>query len=125
MTDRIENSRSARWTQATRAGFARVSARTLILNDRPIHGAAAALAAERLVQNRPIYVLDEWAANQDHSFKRVFYDEILPEMKAAGKALLVISHDERYFGIADRVIRLEEGRLVDALVNCGDACTQA
>ena len=47
------------------------------------------------------------------SFKQVFYHKLLPELRAAGKALLVISHDESHFDIADRVIRLQDGRLVE------------
>jgi putative ATP-binding cassette transporter len=29
-----------------------------------------------------------------------------------GKAILVISHDDRYFHLADRLIRMENGRLL-------------
>ena len=63
------------------------------------------------LEDRPVYIFDEWAANQDRRFKQLYYHELLPELKAQGKALLVISHDEEYFEIADRVIWLHEGRL--------------
>jgi putative ATP-binding cassette transporter len=66
-----------------------------------------------LLEDRPICVLDEWASNQDPRFKQVFYLEILPELRAKGKSLLVISHDEDYFHVADRVVRLDHGRLTD------------
>jgi len=65
------------------------------------------------LEDRPIWILDEWAANQDPRFKRAFYRELLPGWKAAGKTLLVISHDEAYYDVADRVIRLGEGRVAD------------
>ena len=65
------------------------------------------------LEDRPICILDETAANQDVGFKRFFYYALLPELRAAGKAVLVISHDESYFDVADRVIRLQDGRLVD------------
>ncbi len=65
------------------------------------------------LEDRPVCILDEWAAHQDPTFKQVFYTKLLPEMRAAGKSLLVISHDEPYFEVADRVIRLQDGRLVD------------
>jgi putative pyoverdin transport system ATP-binding/permease protein len=65
------------------------------------------------LEDRPICIFDESAANQDVSFKRFFYYTLLPELSAAGKALLVISHDESYFDVADRVIRLQDGRFVD------------
>lgn len=64
------------------------------------------------LEDRPIYVFDEWAADQDPEFKEAFYKRMLPELKSHGKTAVVISHDERYFGIADRVLRLEDGRLV-------------
>ncbi|HYO70858.1 MAG TPA: cyclic peptide export ABC transporter, partial [Archangium sp.] len=64
------------------------------------------------LEDRPVYVFDEWAADQDPVFKQIFYEELLPEMKRAGKAVLVISHDERYFHVADRLVRLDSGRLV-------------
>jgi putative ATP-binding cassette transporter len=69
-----------------------------------------------LVEDRPILILDEWAANQDPRFKRAFYRELLPEWKAAGKTLLVISHDEAHFGVADRVIQLVDGQIAEALL---------
>jgi putative ATP-binding cassette transporter len=63
------------------------------------------------LEDRPVYVFDEWAADQDPTFKRVFYTQLLPELKARGKAVLVITHDEHYFRVADRVLKLVEGRL--------------
>jgi putative pyoverdin transport system ATP-binding/permease protein len=65
------------------------------------------------MEDRPIYVFDEWAADQDPVFKRIFYHNVLPELKARGKAVLVISHDERYYNIADRIIKLDCGRIVE------------
>jgi putative ATP-binding cassette transporter len=66
-----------------------------------------------LLEDRPICIFDECAANQDPAFKQMFYQELLPELRAAGKALLVISHDENHFDIADRVIRLQDGRVFE------------
>ncbi len=63
------------------------------------------------LEDRPIVVLDEWAANQDTEFKSLFYHELLPDWRRRGKTLLVITHDEDYFHVADRVIRLAEGQL--------------
>lgn len=65
------------------------------------------------MEDRSIYVFDEWAADQDPAFKRVFYHNFLPALKAKGKAVLVISHDERYYNVADRVIQLDYGRITD------------
>jgi putative ATP-binding cassette transporter len=66
------------------------------------------------LEDRPIYIFDEWAADQDPSFKRVFYRVLLPELREKGKTVVVISHDERYYDVADRLIRLDCGRIVEA-----------
>ncbi|MDO9469694.1 MAG: cyclic peptide export ABC transporter [Nitrosomonas sp.] len=66
------------------------------------------------LENRPFMVFDEWAADQDPVFKEIFYHELLPELRAMGKTILVISHDDRYFHLADRLIRMENGRLTYA-----------
>lgn len=65
-----------------------------------------------LLEDRAIYLFDEWAADQDPAFKTVFYRELLPELKRRGKAVVVISHDDRYFDVADRLLRVESGRLL-------------
>ncbi len=63
-----------------------------------------------LIEDRPIYVFDEWAAEQDPQYKDVFYLRLLPELRARGKAVVVVTHDDRYFDTGDRVIKLEDGR---------------
>jgi putative ATP-binding cassette transporter len=57
-------------------------------------------------------VFDEWAADQDPVFRRVFYTELLPELKALGKTIIVISHDDRYFDIADQLVRMQAGQVI-------------
>jgi putative ATP-binding cassette transporter len=64
------------------------------------------------LENRPVLFFDEWAADQDPSFKEFFYLTILPGLKDQGKTIIVISHDDRYYGVADRIIHLESGRIV-------------
>ena len=63
------------------------------------------------LEDRPFYLFDEWAADQDPHFKHVFYTRLLPELKARGKTVLVISHDDKYFYVADRMIKLDYGKL--------------
>ena len=65
-----------------------------------------------LMEDRALYVFDEWAADQDPVFKKVFYTEFLPALKARGKTVLVITHDDAYYSLADRVIKLENGQAV-------------
>ncbi|GMV28823.1 MAG: hypothetical protein AMXMBFR59_09480 [Rhodanobacteraceae bacterium] len=70
----------------------------------------ALLAA--LLENRDLCVFDEWAADQDPRFKETFYCTILPDLKKAGKVVIVITHDDRYFPFADQLIHMEDGRVV-------------
>jgi putative ATP-binding cassette transporter len=65
------------------------------------------------LERRPVLVFDEWAAEQDPTFRRIFYTELLPDLKRQGKTLIVISHDDRYFDVADRCVRLHAGRIVE------------
>jgi putative ATP-binding cassette transporter len=62
------------------------------------------------LEDRPFYVFDEWAADQDPLFKKLFYMQLLPELKARGKTVLVITHDDQYVHRADRCIKMEEGK---------------
>ncbi|AGC45647.1 ABC transporter ATP-binding protein [Myxococcus stipitatus DSM 14675] len=66
------------------------------------------------LEERSFYLFDEWAADQDPAFKEIFYNQLLPDLKAQGKTVLVISHDNRFFQVADRLLVLESGRLVDS-----------
>jgi putative ATP-binding cassette transporter len=65
------------------------------------------------LEDRPIYLFDEWAADQDPVFKRIFYTELLPELKARGKTVIAITHDDSYFSYADRIVKIEDGHLRD------------
>jgi putative syringomycin transport system ATP-binding/permease protein len=64
------------------------------------------------LEDRPIYVLDEWAADQDPLFKKFFYETLLQDLKSRGKCVIIITHDDQYFELADRIIKLSDGRIV-------------
>lgn len=64
-----------------------------------------------LLEDRPVMVFDEVAADQDPEFRKRFYTEILPDLKRKGKAVLVITHDDAYFHTSDRLYRMEEGEM--------------
>ncbi|TBV11405.1 cyclic peptide export ABC transporter [Stutzerimonas kirkiae] len=68
------------------------------------------------LEERPVLVFDEWAADQDPAFRRVFYTELLPELKRQGKTIIVISHDDRYFDIADQLVHMHAGKVVSERV---------
>lgn len=63
------------------------------------------------LEDRPVYVFDEWAADQDPQFKEVFYQYLLPDLMARGKTIIVISHDDHYYNQADRIIKLDSGQI--------------
>lgn len=63
------------------------------------------------LEDRPIYCFDEWAASQDPSFRELFYCQLLPELKARGKLIIAISHDNSYYHLADRCLKLDWGQV--------------
>lgn len=64
-----------------------------------------------LAEDRPVLILDEWAADQDPQTRKLFYRTLLPEFRASGKTLVVVTHDDRYFDCADHHYHVEEGRI--------------
>jgi putative ATP-binding cassette transporter len=66
-----------------------------------------------LLDDRPFYVFDEWAADQDPQYKEIFYGHLLPALRRQGKGVIVVTHDDRYFHLGDRVLKLEDGRMAE------------
>lgn len=64
------------------------------------------------LEDRPFYFFDEWASDQDPQFKDLFYRQLVPALKAQGKTVIVITHDDKYFHLADRLLKLDYGQLV-------------
>lgn len=82
---------------------------TLDLSRGQRHRLAVSLS---ILEDKEVYIYDEIAADQDPGFRAWIYEEFLPQLKNKGKAVLVVSHDDRYFHRADRVLAMEEGKLV-------------
>jgi len=72
------------------------------------------------LEDRDLVLFDEWAADQDPEFRTVFYDKLLPDFSARGKTVIVITHDDRYFRCAERLVKLADGRLVECAVPAED-----
>ena len=64
------------------------------------------------LEDSPVYVFDEWAADQDPHFRAYFYETLLRDLKERGKTVVVVTHDDRYFSIADHIVKMELGKLV-------------
>lgn len=64
------------------------------------------------LEDSPIYFFDEWAAEQDPEFKKFFYTQFLPMLKKSGKCVIAITHDDRYFDVADHIIKIDEGKII-------------
>ena len=63
------------------------------------------------LEDSPIYLFDEWAADQDPSYRKFFYRTLLPEMKKMNKIIIAITHDDHYFDVADKVLKMDQGKL--------------
>lgn len=63
------------------------------------------------LEDSPIYLFDEWAADQDPGYRNFFYRTLLPEMKKRGKIIIAITHDDHYFDVADKVLKMKDGKL--------------
>lgn len=63
------------------------------------------------LENCPIYLFDEVAADQDPEFRKFFYRDLLPRMKEKGKIVIAITHDDHYFDVADKVIKMDMGKI--------------
>jgi len=78
-----------------------------------------------LFDDRPIFVLDEWAADQDPEFRKYFYEKLIPALKQKGKTVIAVSHDDRYFHCADRVVVLDAGKIRTIQTNPPHASVEA
>lgn len=69
------------------------------------------------LEDRPAYIFDEWASDQDAEFRKFFYKTLLPELKARGKAVVAITHDDKYFDEADKIIKMNMGKIVSSIIS--------
>jgi len=65
-----------------------------------------------LLEGKEIYIFDEWASDQDQHFRQRFYEFILRDLKNHGKTIIAVTHDDRFWHFADRVVKLDLGRVV-------------
>jgi putative ATP-binding cassette transporter len=69
-----------------------------------------------ILEDKPVILFDEWAANQDLYFKKKYYRKIIPELRKKGKTIIVISHDSNYYDVADRIIEFSQGKVFSTTI---------
>ena len=62
-----------------------------------------------ILEDKPICIYDEVAADQDPEFSIYFYREFLAELKENGKTIILVSHDDKFFDVADEIIQMDNG----------------
>lgn len=65
-----------------------------------------------VLENKQVIIFDEWAADQDPVFRKYFYNVLMPELKAKGKTIIAVTHDDNYFYASDRIYKMEYGSCV-------------
>lgn len=65
-----------------------------------------------ILEDKPVFIFDELAADQDPKFRKYFYETIIPGLKESGKTILAVTHDDKYFSTADRVLKMDYGKFV-------------
>lgn len=66
-----------------------------------------------VLEQRGCILLDEWAADQDPRFRKLFYRQLLPLLKQRGVTVIAITHDDAYFDAADRIFKMDTGQLTE------------
>ncbi|MCC4774167.1 multidrug ABC transporter permease/ATP-binding protein [Vibrio cyclitrophicus] len=66
-----------------------------------------------VLEKRGCILLDEWAADQDPRFRKLFYRKLLPLLKERGVTVIAITHDDAYFDVADRIFKMDSGNLIE------------
>ena len=70
-----------------------------------------------VLEDKDIFIFDEWAAEQDPDFRKYFYEVIIPDLKSKGKTVIAITHDDAYFKFCDRLIKFNYGEMLESKIN--------
>lgn len=64
-----------------------------------------------ILEDKPILILDEFTADQAPAFRKYFYETLLSELKGMGKTVIAVTHDDHYFHVADKILKMDEGKI--------------
>lgn len=112
-----ENVRKERWDYYVQLfeleGKVTLEGKTLSTTDLSAGQRKRLALAIALLEEKPVLVLDEWAADQDPYFRKKFYTEIIPLLKQEGITIIAITHDDKYYYCADKLFKMDYGRLIE------------
>jgi putative ABC transport system ATP-binding protein len=75
--------------------------------------------ARALVRDPAVVICDEPTSNLDHETGADVLRLLRETGRAAGRALIVATHDDRVLGFADRIARLDDGRIIEVVARNG------
>jgi cyclic peptide transporter len=94
-------------------GIARINEERNIIETQLSKGQQKRLAMTyALMEGKDILVLDEWAAEQDPEYRAFFYYHIIPVLINMGKTIVAVTHDDQYFHLASRIIKVDNGKIL-------------
>ena len=64
-----------------------------------------------IIEDKPIYIFDEVAADLDPEFRDKYYYQIIRELRARNKTVIVVSHDRYYWTVPDRLLEMANGKM--------------
>lgn len=71
--------------------------------------------ARALVHNPKLIVCDEPTSNLDHAAGRSAMELLRGIAKGPDRALIVVTHDPRIFEFADRIARMDDGKIIEVV----------
>jgi len=69
--------------------------------------------ARALVHNPKLIICDEPTSNLDHKTGFNMINLLRDVAKSPDRALIIVTHDTRILGFADRIARMDDGRIID------------